>query len=80
MGTRFLRAPIAACRIDQGLQNRRALVAMIIGRHCPRRPPHGLLILGCRIHVRLSSNNGLTPDIGFVPILLQKSVETGREP
>jgi hypothetical protein len=36
---------------------------MTIGPHCARRPRHDLLIWGCRVHVRLSSNNGLKPDI-----------------
>src|SRR5216684_121426 len=36
---------------------------MTIGPHCARRPRHDLLIWGCRVHVRLSSNNGLKSDI-----------------
>jgi hypothetical protein len=72
MGTRFLRTPIADCCIDQGLQNRRAPAANTALGHrrvwqsdgnggCPVL--HDLPIRGRWFHIRISSNNGLVPDI-----------------
>jgi hypothetical protein len=74
----IFRTSIAHGRVDQGLQNRRAPVANGgFGRHCGRRPLRELPIQGRWFHVRLSSNNGLLPDIAACRLCADFVAEVG---
>jgi len=46
----------------------RPAMRMAIGRHCVRRRPHDLRILGCRLHFRCSFNSGSITDVATLRI------------